>query len=267
METIVIILVVLAVLMLLYGQLMRGLRKQPITVQPLPENWRLVLDRDVVFYKKLDEAGKQRFEYRMMHFLATTRLTGVKTDVSEEDKVYIAASAIIPIFGFDGWEYTNLREVLLYPDSFNHDFEQTGNDRSILGMVGDGALNNTMVLSRHELQQAFLNKSSKTNTAIHEFVHLVDKTDGAIDGIPEFFMDKKFVLPWLQLIEDSINNIMRNKSDINPYGATNHAEFLAVVSEYFFERPDLLKSKHPELYDLLVKMFNQNPSKPASTSQ
>lgn len=265
MEIILIILVVIAALVLLFGLLML-LKNKPVAIPALPDGWRTILNRDVVFYQGLDEAGKLRFENRMMHFLATTRLTGVNTPVDDDDKIYIAASAIIPIFGFEGWEYTNLREVLLYPDSFNHDFEQSGNERSILGIVGDGALNNTMVISRHELRQAFLNKTGKTNTAIHEFVHLVDKTDGAVDGIPEFFLDKQYVLPWLNLIQESIKNIVADKSDINPYGATNHAEFFAVVSEYFFERPDLLQSKHPELYDLLTKLFKQNPSKTASKS-
>lgn len=197
----------------------------------------------------------------MMHFLATTRITGVNTEVEESDKVYIAASAIIPIFGFDDWEYINVNEVLLYPDFFNHDFDQKGKNRDVLGMVGDGALNNTMILSRRELRAAFQNKTGKTNTAIHEFIHLVDKTDGSVDGIPEFFLDKQFVLPWLQMIRQGIKNIMDERSDINPYGAANQAEFFAVAAEYFFERPDLLQSKHPELYKALVKIFRQQPGK------
>jgi hypothetical protein len=145
--------------------------------------------------------------------------------VEDLDRILIGASAIIPIFSFPDWEYSNLREVLLYPDSFNHDFEQKGNERSILGMVGDGALNGVMVLSRHELRQAFLNKTGKTNTAIHEFVHLVDKTDGTVDGIPEILMKRQYVLPWLQAMQKEIKKILADKSDINPYGATNEAEF------------------------------------------
>lgn len=118
-----------------------------------------------------------------------------------------------------------------------------------------------MLLSQHELRQAFINKTSKSNTAIHEFVHLVDKTDGSIDGIPEFFLDKQYVLPWLKLVKESVENIEQNRSDINPYALTNNAEFFAVAAEYFFERPDLLKSKHPELYDVLVKIFRTDTRK------
>ena len=258
MELFLIILFVLAALVLIFGLMIR-LRRKTFIPQPIPESFRQILLSDVLFYTTLDENRKKEFETRMMHFLARTRITGVKTDIDDHDKVYIAASAIIPIFGFAGWEYNNLNEVLVYPDSFNHDFEQKGEDRNILGMVGDGAYNRIMILSRNELRQAFLNKTGKTNTALHEFVHLIDKTDGSTDGVPEFFINHQYVLPWLQLMQNEIKKILANHSDINPYGATNQAEFFAVVSEYFFERPDLLESKHPELYALLVKIFRQHP--------
>jgi Mlc titration factor MtfA (ptsG expression regulator) len=260
MNIFLIILLVLAILALLFGLILRR-RKKSVIVQPIPDSFQTILQKDVVFYKALDENKKKEFETRMMHFLATTRITGVKTIVEDSDKVYIAASAIIPIFGFADWEYTNLNEVLVYPDSFNHEFEQTGEGRNVLGMVGDGAYNNIMILSQHELRQAFLNKTGKSNTAIHEFVHLVDKTDGSVDGVPSFFVNQQFVLPWLQLIRKEIKSILADDSDINPYGATNEGEFFAVVAEYFFERPELLADKHPELYELLVKIFRQQPDK------
>ncbi len=254
---------VIAVLALAFALFKHHSSKKPVAVQPLPLSYKQILDQDVAFYNALTREKQREFETRMMHFLATTEITGVKTEVEDIDKVYIAASAVIPIFGFPGWEYTNLNEVLLYPDSFNHEFEQSGhdNDRHILGMVGDGAYNNIMILSRHELRQAFVNKTSKSNTAIHEFVHLVDKTDGTVDGVPEYFVDRQYVKPWAQLIQREIQKIMDDQSDINPYGATDEGEFFAVVSEYFFERPDLLESKHPELYKLLVKVFHQQPGK------
>ena len=263
-EIVMITLGVIAVLLLLFGLFMHSRKKAPVRIQPIPDSYKELLAKDVVFYKALDETKKQEFESRMMHFLATTRITAVKTIVEDADRVYIAASAVIPIFGFPNWEYNNLNEVLLYPDSFSHEFEQTGNDRSILGMVGSGAYNNVMILSQHELRQAFINKTGKTNTAIHEFVHLVDKTDGSVDGVPEYFVDRQYVLPWVQLIQSEIKKIMADRSDINPYGATNEGEFFAVVSEYFFERPELLEEKHPELYQLLVKIFHQAPGVKAS---
>src|SRR4030095_14944600 len=151
---------------------------------PMPDLYRQILTEQVPFYQQLDDTKKTEFENRIQHFLSQTKITGVNTSVEDLDKVLIASSAVIPIFNFPGWEYIHLNEVLLYPDSFNHEFEQQGNGRDVLGMVGSGALNNVMILSQHQLRQAFINKTGKDNTAIHEFVHLVDKTDGDIDGIP-----------------------------------------------------------------------------------
>jgi Mlc titration factor MtfA (ptsG expression regulator) len=210
----------------------------------------------VPFYQQLQEKDKIEFEERAAHFLSGVKITGVKTAVEDVDRILIAASAVIPIFNFPGWQYHNLHEVLLYPGSFDHEYKQEGGGRNVLGMVGSGAMNHVMILSQHELRQAFINKTGKDNTAIHEFVHLVDKTDGDIDGVPEALLDKKYIVPWLQLMQQEIKDIYDDRSDINPYGATNEAEFFAVVSEYFFERPALLKEKHPELYGLLLKIFN-----------
>jgi MtfA peptidase len=236
------------------------IKKKPtetmISVEPIPAAYRLILSERVPFYQQLDDEKKKEFEIRVQHFLSQIKITGVNTTVEDLDRVLIASSAIIPIFNFPGWEYVHLHEVLLYPDSFNHEFEQQGNSRDVLGMVGSGALNHVMILSQHQLRQSFINKTGKDNTAIHEFIHLVDKTDGDIDGIPEFILEKKYIEPWLRLMQHEIKLINEDRSDINPYGATNEAEFFAVVSEYFFERPKLLKEKHPALYELLEKIFS-----------
>lgn len=222
----------------------------------LAEPLKKILLEEVPFYHQLGEDGRRNFEARVQVFLDQVRITGVNTTVEDMDRVLVASSAIIPIFNFEDWQYVNLHEVLLYPDSFDHEFEQQGSGRNILGMVGEGALNHMMILSQQELRQSFSNKTGKNNTAIHEFVHLVDKTDGSIDGLPEVLLQQQYLVPWLRLMRHEIEQIKDNNSDINPYGASNESEFFAVASEYFFERPDLLREKHPELYDLLLKIFS-----------
>ncbi|MEL6944988.1 MAG: zinc-dependent peptidase, partial [Bacteroidota bacterium] len=162
------------------------------------------------------------------------------------------------ILQFPKWKYTNLYEILLYADTFNHDFETEGRGRNILGMVGTGYMNNKMILSKKALHHGFANDSDKKNTAIHEFVHLIDKMDGTIDGIPQLLLERPYVIPWLELMKEKIEEIQKRKSDINPYATTNQAEFFAVASEYFFERPQLLAQKHPELYDVLEEIFDQD---------
>ncbi|MGG9970873.1 zinc-dependent peptidase [Ferruginibacter sp. SUN002] len=247
------------ILLLVSLYLFFKLKKKPVKVLPISDQYKAILTAEVPFYRELGIGKKKEFEHRLQRFLATVKITGVNTIVEDIDKVLIAASAIIPIFNFSDWEYPNLNEVLLYPDSFNHDFDQVGDERNILGMVGTGAFNNVMILSQFELRQAFTNLTGKRNTAIHEFVHLIDKTDGSIDGIPTAILEKKYILPWLQLMRQKIEEIRNDDSDIADYGATNESEFFAVVSEYFFERPDLLQDKHPDLYALLIKIFRHQP--------
>ncbi len=237
--------------------LLRSKTRMHKTAYILNDNERFLLKEHVAFYNDLTEAKRTVFEKRMQQFLATIRITGINTEAEELDKVLIAASAIIPIFGFENWEYTNLNEVLLYPGSFNESFDQQGEDRNTLGVVGTGAYQNIMILSKQDLRQGSLNSSGTHNTAIHEFTHLIDKTDGETDGIPEFMLDKTYTLPWLNLMHQNVESILQNNSDINPYGATNKAEFFAVVSEYFFKQPELLQEKHPELYKMLAKIFRQ----------
>ncbi|UFH53221.1 zinc-dependent peptidase [Spirosoma sp. KNUC1025] len=226
---------------------------------PLPDTYPALLQENVAYYRELNGEKKKAFEDRVRHFLNHIRIEGVGTTVDDLDKVLVASSAIIPIFGFDDWYYP-LTNVLLYEDRFNADYQTTGDDRNILGMVGEGgALQSTMVLSKPALHDGFANETSKGNTGIHEFIHLLDKVDGATDGLPEYLLEKDHIKPWLQLIHKSIRDIKTNHSDINPYGITNEAEFFAVVSEYFFKRPDLLHEKHPELFARLEEIFRQNP--------
>jgi MtfA peptidase len=252
----ILMMIILAVAAILLYTILRKQKTKPAPATPVPEVYKKILQQEVPFYQQLNASRQKSFENRLQQFLNGVKITGVKTVVEDIDRVLVAASAIIPIFNFDGWRYVNLHEVLLYPDSFNHDFEQQGAGRDILGMVGSGAMNNIMILSQFELRQAFSNKTGKNNTAIHEFVHLVDKTDGSIDGVPAFILDKQYILPWLQRMREEIDLIKKDQSDIDAYGASNESEFFAVVSEYFFERPELLKEKHPELYELLLKIFN-----------
>jgi Mlc titration factor MtfA (ptsG expression regulator) len=228
-----------------------------------PEPHQPLLQQHVPYYAKLDEAGKAKFEKLVNEFLGYVRIEGVGTEVTELDKLLIASSAVIPIFGFgDGWKYKNLTNVILYPDTFDNDFQFEGaEDRNIMGMVGSGYMNGQMLLSRAALTKGFSASAGKENTAIHEFVHLLDKSDGATDGIPELLMQHQYTMPWLKLMHQEMHKIEAGKSDINPYALTNEAEFLAVASEYFFEKPEQLQHKHPEIYQLLSLIFTQDPAK------
>lgn len=223
-----------------------------------PAAWKNLLDEHVLFYAALNESEKFLFEAKVHEFMLNVKVTGVKIPVSDLDRILIAASAVIPIFSFPNWKYTNLNEVLLYEDMFNRNFETKGPNRNILGMVGYGFMEGKMCLSQKALHHGFSNSSDKRNTAIHEFIHLIDKMDGNIDGIPDVLIENPNTIPWLDLIKTKLDGIYAKTSDINPYGGTNKAEFFAVVGEYFFERPRLLAKRHPKLYASLEAIFKQD---------
>ncbi|MFW0714901.1 zinc-dependent peptidase [Pedobacter sp. N23S346] len=233
------------------------LRKKKPAIEPLTDTDRKILDDYVGYYHNLDSTDKLRFEQKIAEFFSTVKIEGVGLDMTTLDELLIASSAVIPIFGFTDWQYKNLSSVLLYPDTFNKDFQFEGGERNIAGMVGTGYMNGQMILSRSALRHGFSKSAGKENTAIHEFVHLLDKSDGATDGVPENLMGHEYTLPWIKMMHAEMAKIEDNKSDINLYAITNEAEFFAVVSEYFFEKPELLKDKHPDLYHALSRIFAQ----------
>jgi len=220
-----------------------------------PENYRDLLQEYVVFYSRLNEESKKQFEQKFEKFLSAVRITGANAEIDDLDKVLIGAAAVIPAFSIQDWEYINLREVLVYPGNFNMDFEQDGRDRMVSGMVGTGAMQNVMILSKWELRQGFINSGSNRNTAIHEFVHLIDKMDGTLDGVPELLLPRKFVSQWQHLMQQTMDEIRQGASDIDIYAATSPVECFAVLSEYFFEQPDLFRDRHPQLNEMLERIY------------
>ena len=185
-EIVIRIIVAFLVAMFLYRFLTRKDRRRAIFLkQPFPTSWESVLQREVPFFQTLDESEQDRFREEVRIFLSEKRITGIKTSVDDTVRVLVAASAIIPIFGFPGWEWDQISEVLIYPTTFNEQYEigRVG-DRDVLGMVGRGAMNRMMILSKPELLQGFRVAQDRKNVGIHEFTHLFDKSDGTVDGVP-----------------------------------------------------------------------------------
>ena len=110
------------------------------SVKPFPEHWHKLLMENVLYYKNLSKGRQLVFQQKMMQFLSEVYIDGVQFELEELDKILIAASAVIPVFGFKEWHYTNLSGILLYPDYFNEDmqFSSKDNSRNIGGIVGNG---------------------------------------------------------------------------------------------------------------------------------
>ncbi|MEA1952455.1 MAG: zinc-dependent peptidase [Planctomycetota bacterium] len=193
-----------------------------------------------------------------MVFLDEVRITGIRTNVDETVRVLVAASAIIPIFSFKHWEYSRLGEVLIYPGSFDKNF-QTDQDgqTDTLGMVGEGPLSGAMILSKPALIAGFDNAGDKQNVGIHEFAHLVDKADGYFDGIPPG-VPADLARTWIKWVAEELAEPPEKRSHINDYAFTNEAEYFAVLMEYFFEAPEVLQRKNPQLYNMLEKITHQD---------
>lgn len=248
---------VLGVLMIVFV-FKRSEKKNKVIFSSLPSSVieGVLLDK-VKFYALLENEEKEKFKSRVGYFLRRVKISAEKgAIVTDEDKILIAASATIPLFHFETWAYENLEEVIVYPDYFDHRFDVEAGQRNISGMVGNGAMNHKMLLSLPGLRTGF-DKYADGNTAVHEFVHLIDKADGEIDGVPEYLIPKDLVEPWIKEMNRTIREIRTGESNLREYAATNDAEFLAVLSEYFFKRPKMLREDHPRLYDFLDKIYNR----------
>ncbi len=234
-------------------------RRRRILAEPFPPEWDVVLQGDVIFYRALPEQEKARFRREIQIFIGEKQITGINAVVDDATLVLTAASAVIPIFGFPEWEWDQISEVLIYPSRFTDEFAQgKGGDHNVLGMVGTGSMNRLMILSKPDLLAGFRNPGDKRNVGIHEFAHLVDKSDGVVDGLPSVGLDRAALGPWVELVRRKLREIEAGDSDIRRYALTNEAEFFAVVTEYFFERPGIMQRKHPELYEALQQVFQQN---------
>ena len=234
-------------------------RRRTILNEAFPAEWEAVLQRNVASFRVLDPEAQERFRRQLQVFLGEKRITGIQTRLDTTTRILTAASAVIPIFGFPDWEWDTINEILIYPNRFDGKFQfgdQQG--KNILGMVGTGSLNRLMILSKPDLINGFRNPTDKRNVGVHEFAHLVDKSDGVIDGIPRAGLERQAVEPWIDLMRRKTAEIKSGRSDINRYALTNRAEFFAVTSEYFFERPGLMRQKHPDLYAALERVFSQD---------
>ena len=141
-------------------------------------------------------------------------------------------------FAFPEYNYPHVRTVLIIPIVLTSSSKHNLRRPSGIYYRNGGQ----PVYERHDypfkpdLVSAFDGKRHNENVGIHEFVHVLDKEDGAIDGVPGL-LQHRVCGAWLQEIKMEMGRIRTGASDINPYTLTNNAEFLAVVSEYFFFKP------------------------------
>lgn len=233
-------------------------RRFHVIAQPFPDGWEATLQSQVDYFRALPDDRKERFRSLVKVFLDEVDITGIRTEADEATRALVAASAVIPIMGFDDFEYSTLGEVLIYPGSFDDQYQTDADgDANTLGMIGVNHLSGVMILSKPSLIAGFRNAKDKRNVGIHEFAHLVDKEDGDVDGVPPT-VDQETFDPWVRWVGEELRRDAGSNEHIDDYAFTNQAEYFAVLTEYFFENPKLLEQKNPKLYQMLHKMYHQD---------
>ncbi len=236
----------------------RYFRRRKLLSEPFPQEWRDLLRRRILFYRRLDEEGRQRFERNVRIFLAEQRIFGEAGRPAPEDiKLLIAASAAMLCHGKPNWEWPTMRDIVVYPGAFDETSYQVGSDAPIIGMVqSQGAI----IFSAPHLREGFRRKKDGKNVGLHELAHVMDMADGAADGVPGD-LDWKVEAPW---VEDIHKHLEAEHGDrlrrvLGNYAYTNEAEFFAVAVEEFFERPAKVREADKELFELLEEYFNLDP--------
>ena len=230
-----------------------------------PADWEAILTSRVAFYRALTPAEQARFRQLVQVFLGEVRVTGVRTEIDDTIRLLVAASAVIPIFGFHDWDYHRLGEVLVYPDAFNDQYQTDGEERNILGLTGLASLSGVMILSKPALLAGYRDDSRPENVGIHEFAHLVEQVAES-HGLPSE-VPRNAIQEWVAFVARELANPHARRAHINQYGYTNEHEFFAVLTEYFFNSPAILQSRDPALYDMLRRLFHQDPASIFSRSK
>lgn len=217
---------------------------------------RATLEQRVSFYRKLEPEKKLEFERNVRCFLAEHTIAGPKQrEVSLETKVLVAASAAVLLFGREDLDLPSRIDIVVYPEAFTDEYEVKRKGE----ILGQAHAQGPVILSERALVEGFARAGDGQNVGIHEFAHMLDLEGARFDGTPSG-MDGHAARSWASLVHNEIARIGRHKSILRQYGATNEAEFFAVASEAFFERPSAMKEKHPDLYRALCEFYGQDPA-------
>lgn len=221
--------------------------------KPFPKVWEDILNSEVLFYIQLPEADKIIFKKKILEFLYDVKIIGIKTSVTEQLRILTAASAVIPTFKLEGFRFNFIDEVAILP-TIIHDGLINAH-----GQFRSHPYGNVVILYKDSLIKGFQINNDKQNVGIHEFIHAMDMADGELNGIPDISLPKELRTSWVKAMYKTIEEIKSNNSSIDQYGALNEEEFFAVVSTHYFEQPKQLEKEHPDIYNMLNRIFIQNP--------
>jgi len=250
-------------------------RRARLRAQPIPVAWRRVLEQKFPLYLRLSAADRRELESHIQVFLAEKRFEGCGGfKITDEVRALIAAQACLLLLHRETDYYPSLRSILVYPDTFVIKTGRLEADeltdrqvRSALGESGRGAV----VLSWSATLADTVEPADGKNLVLHEFAHQLDEEDGVVDGAPllpaESIGQRHFrYVVWARVLRAEFERLRSDgesgrETVLDGYGAATPAEFFAVATECFFEKPHQLEKKHPELYDELKQFYRQDPAK------
>ena len=244
----------------------RVLQRKKMLSAPVPPTWLSILKKTLPMIGRLsDEQKTQLFSY-MQVFLSEKIFEGCgELELTEEIKVTIAAQACMLLLGREHKVYPKLKSILVYPHTY-----KSGEKGIFGGNNGEGARLGeswdcgVVVLSWDSVKGGARNFEDGHNVTFHEFAHQLDQEDGVADGAP-ILEERSAYATWAHVFNHEYEALVeltrRGKRDtMDRYGATNPAEFFAVATETFFEKPRQLKTKHPELYEELLDYYKVDPT-------
>lgn len=240
----------------------RPLRRWRVAQQAFPEAWRAWLEKHVPLYARMDADSQHRFERDIQFFIDEHAFEGVQgVEVTDELRLSVAAGAALLLHGRPSWELSGGESVLFYPGSFDEDY--FGGDYATYdGMAHEQG---PILLSAQSVIDSWAVPDDGNNVVLHELAHLFDFENTGPDGIPSL-IDPASADSWQTLIRTEMQRVRRGDSILREYASTAPSEFFAVAVEAFFEQPDAMHGRHPELFEALKAFFNVNPRLGQSTT-
>jgi Mlc titration factor MtfA (ptsG expression regulator) len=231
-------------------------RRRRLMARPLPREWAGIVGR-LPFLQRLTTAQRRDLDGRIQVFLAEKEFHGAHgLEVTDEMRVSIAAQASLLLLGREGAVYPNLRQVIVYPGAFIVERlrpEPSGvvqEQRQVL--AGESHARGEVVLSWESVVAGAADAGDGRNVVLHEFAHQLDQLKGHANGAPAW-LTRSQRARWAQVMGEEYARLHAQlawgqPTLLDPYAATDPAEFFAVATEHFFEQPELLAAEMPRLF-------------------
>lgn len=233
--------------------LKKEFRRLRVVRKAFPSEWKEILVKYSKFYNTLDKKGKSTFERDMVIFLNENSIRGIRGEEPElTSKILVAVGVATILHGRSDWEPPFYDGVVVYPGE-TFDPEYNLYKGQIAGMAGE---RRPMLVTKDILEKSFRDPDDGYNSLIHEIAHYFDFENPQINGVPLIGSDINKTEKWIGIMEKEREKVNNGKSFLRPYAGSNEAEFFAVATELFFERPDIMAGRNRDLYDLLKDFYN-----------